>query len=334
MLRALRRGGRSVPGRRSRIARARSRTRSSTRRRTALKGRKFESIEAQNAWLAHWEERWAAPRIHGRKKRQVLEMYREEQPHLRPLPLEGFRYFKHGMRTVDDAGLVQVDGSYYAALPARPAQRGAGAHLSSARSRSWTPPARCCAGTRRRCARAASSSRRRIGIFNPSRESARLLAKAARIGPHTAAAGPRAVRPPRAPRSAGDLRADQPRRATTRAPTSRRCARACSTRRCFSYAAVRARSNGRPRRRRAAARRADPGRLRRSGPSPSTNRSGRPTPRLTPRRTPMPMSITELERSLRAPAPVRHERHPAGPRAAGGQPRNGLHRGLLLAGPG
>ena len=53
----------------------------------------FESLEAQNAWLVHWEERWAAPRIHGRKKRQVLEMYPEEKPHLRPLPLEGFRYF-------------------------------------------------------------------------------------------------------------------------------------------------------------------------------------------------------------------------------------------------
>ena len=38
---------------------------------TALKGRRFDSIEAQNAWLAHWEERWAALRIHGRKKRQV-----------------------------------------------------------------------------------------------------------------------------------------------------------------------------------------------------------------------------------------------------------------------
>src|SRR2546429_7087061 len=42
---------------------------------TALKGRKFESIEEQNRWLAHWEERWAAPRIHGRKKRQVMQMY-------------------------------------------------------------------------------------------------------------------------------------------------------------------------------------------------------------------------------------------------------------------
>ena len=50
---------------------------------TALKGRKFDSIEEQNTWLAHWEERWAAPRIHGRKKRQVLAMFAEEKPALK-----------------------------------------------------------------------------------------------------------------------------------------------------------------------------------------------------------------------------------------------------------
>jgi len=87
---------------------------------TALKGRKFDSIEAQNAWLAHWEERWAARRIHGRKKRQVLEMYREELPQLRALPAEAFRLFRQATRRVDDAGLVQVEGAYYAALPAAP----------------------------------------------------------------------------------------------------------------------------------------------------------------------------------------------------------------------
>ena len=75
---------------------------------TALKGRKFESIETQNEWLAHWEERWAAPRIHGRKKRQVLAMYTEERPHLRPLPIERFRYFLQETRTVDDAGCVRI----------------------------------------------------------------------------------------------------------------------------------------------------------------------------------------------------------------------------------
>jgi hypothetical protein len=87
---------------------------------TALKGKKFASIEAQNEWLAHWEERWAAPRIHGRKKRQVLAMFAEERPSLKPLPAQRFQYFKQETRTVDDAGLVQVQAAYYAALPAAP----------------------------------------------------------------------------------------------------------------------------------------------------------------------------------------------------------------------
>ncbi|MBN2109433.1 MAG: IS21 family transposase, partial [Deltaproteobacteria bacterium] len=42
---------------------------------TALKGRRFDSLEAQNAFLLHWEETWAAKRIHGRAKRQVEEMF-------------------------------------------------------------------------------------------------------------------------------------------------------------------------------------------------------------------------------------------------------------------
>ena len=85
---------------------------------TALKGRRFESIEAQNAYLAHWEEKWAALRIHGRAKRQVEEMFQEERSHLRTLPIEGFRYFTEGSRTVQDDTTVQVDGAWYAARPA------------------------------------------------------------------------------------------------------------------------------------------------------------------------------------------------------------------------
>ena len=38
---------------------------------TALKGRQFDSIEAQNTYLAYWKERWTGPRTHGRKKRQM-----------------------------------------------------------------------------------------------------------------------------------------------------------------------------------------------------------------------------------------------------------------------
>ena len=85
---------------------------------TALKGRRFESIEAQNAHLAHWEENWAAKRIHGRAKRQVEEMFQEERRQLRALPIEGFRYFTEGSRTVLDDTTVQVDGAWYAARPA------------------------------------------------------------------------------------------------------------------------------------------------------------------------------------------------------------------------
>lgn len=84
---------------------------------TALKGRQFETIEEQNEWLMHWEEKWASPRIHGRAKRQVQEMFLAEKPALRGLPVVGFRYFKQETRTVQDDGLVQVGNSYYAALP-------------------------------------------------------------------------------------------------------------------------------------------------------------------------------------------------------------------------
>jgi hypothetical protein len=84
----------------------------------ALKGREFVTIEKQNEWLMHWEERWASPRIHGRAKRQVSEMFLEEKPHLKALPLQGFRYFEQGIRTVWDDGLIEVNRVYYAAAPA------------------------------------------------------------------------------------------------------------------------------------------------------------------------------------------------------------------------
>jgi len=151
---------------------------------TALKGRQFEAIEAQNAWLAHWEERWAAPRIHGRKKRQVLELFREEQPHLRPLPLEGFRYFKPGTRTVDDAGLIQVDGIYYAALPAplhSEVQVRIYAEEIEIYDRTGQLLRRHTKGEGKGQFVLEASDR----LFNPSRETTRLLKKAMLIGPQT-----------------------------------------------------------------------------------------------------------------------------------------------------
>jgi transposase len=84
---------------------------------TPLKGKKFESLEEAQAYLDHWEERWADTRIHGRTKRQVAAMFAEEKPFLRPLPLEPFRYYQYGERTVHIDGCVEVDAAYYGAPP-------------------------------------------------------------------------------------------------------------------------------------------------------------------------------------------------------------------------
>ncbi|MEY9388397.1 hypothetical protein ABIF93_006654 [Bradyrhizobium japonicum] len=85
---------------------------------TALAGRRFETLEAQNEFLRHWEENWASKRIHGSTRRQVEAMFQEEKPHLRPLPVAPFRIFTEVVRTVCDDTTVRVDNSYYAARPA------------------------------------------------------------------------------------------------------------------------------------------------------------------------------------------------------------------------
>jgi transposase len=85
--------------------------------RTPLRGMRFESLEAGQTYLDHWDTRWADTRIHGTTKRQVAAMFAEEQPTLQPLPLTPFRYYAYGTRTVHLHGCVEVDGAYYSAPP-------------------------------------------------------------------------------------------------------------------------------------------------------------------------------------------------------------------------
>ncbi len=84
---------------------------------TPLKGKRFESMEEAQAYQDHWEERWADKRIHGRTKRQVAAMFAEEKPYLKPLPVEPFRYYQYGKRTVHLDGCVEVEAAYYGAPP-------------------------------------------------------------------------------------------------------------------------------------------------------------------------------------------------------------------------
>jgi DNA replication protein DnaC/transposase len=84
---------------------------------TALQGMRFETLEEAQAYLDRWDTRWADTRIHGTTKRQVDAMFAEEQPALGPLPLEPFRYYRFGVRTVHLDGCVEVDAAYYSAPP-------------------------------------------------------------------------------------------------------------------------------------------------------------------------------------------------------------------------
>jgi hypothetical protein len=112
-------------------------------------------------------------------------MFHEEQPYLRPLPLEAFRYYKPGVRTVDDAGLVQVDGSYYAALPA-PLYSEVQVRIYEQEIEIYGAGGQFLRRHRKSARKGQYVLAEEDRLFNPSRETGRLLAKAALIGPNTA----------------------------------------------------------------------------------------------------------------------------------------------------
>ena len=152
---------------------------------TGLKGRRFDSIEEQNQWLMHWEEVWASKRIHGRMKRQVEQMFQEEKPYLNPLPLKGFDYFRQETRKVYDDGTIQVEQSYYSALPA-PLHQDVIVRIYEYDIEIIYPR------TMEKIRTHIKSHRPGMvkmdpedRIFNPSRQTTYLRGKAAIIGPHT-----------------------------------------------------------------------------------------------------------------------------------------------------
>ena len=86
-------------------------------KKTPLRGLRFESLDEAQAYLDRWESHWADTRVHGTTKRQVAAMFAEERPALGPLPLEPFRYYRFGVRTVHLDGCVEVEAAYYGTPP-------------------------------------------------------------------------------------------------------------------------------------------------------------------------------------------------------------------------
>ena len=90
---------------------------------TPLQGQRFERLEQAQRYLDRWEAHWADTRIHGTTKRQVAAMFAEERPILQPLPVEPFRYYRFGVRTVHLDGCVEVEAAYYSTPPGWIGQR-------------------------------------------------------------------------------------------------------------------------------------------------------------------------------------------------------------------
>lgn len=154
---------------------------------TALKGRRFETVEEQNTFLEQWETKWAAPRIHGSAKRQVEAMFQEERAHLGALPLQGFGYFTECERTVADDTCIRIDHSSYAARPAKIGSRVL-VRLFDRHVEIRDRHSQALLRTHPRAQRPGSvllpDDER---PFNPSRETRRILAQASDIGEATLA---------------------------------------------------------------------------------------------------------------------------------------------------
>ena len=84
----------------------------------ALKGRRFESLAAQNLFLSEWERTVADTRIHGTTRQQVGKVFvTHEAQALLPLPASMFPAFAEAPRIVHRDGHVELQKAYYSVPP-------------------------------------------------------------------------------------------------------------------------------------------------------------------------------------------------------------------------
>jgi len=84
----------------------------------AVKGRRFDSLAAQNRHLADWEKNVADTRIHGTIRQQVGKLFEAvERPALQPLPAGLFPVFEEATRSVHRDGYVEFKKAYYSTPP-------------------------------------------------------------------------------------------------------------------------------------------------------------------------------------------------------------------------
>jgi transposase len=83
-----------------------------------LKGRRFTSLDEENAFLSGWEATVADTRLHGTTRKQVGKLFTDiERSTLLPLPAAPFPVFNEGRRLVHCDGHVEVARAYYSVPP-------------------------------------------------------------------------------------------------------------------------------------------------------------------------------------------------------------------------
>jgi hypothetical protein len=75
--------------------------------------RTFRNMEDLNTQLRRWIDTVANPRVHATTRRIVNEVFAEEKPHLRSLPLAPFRAVLRLERRISRDGMVSVGGNFY-----------------------------------------------------------------------------------------------------------------------------------------------------------------------------------------------------------------------------
>ena len=84
----------------------------------AVKGRRFDSLGAQNLFLSQWESTTADTRIHGTTRQQVGKCFELiERPALQPLPASLFPVFEEAKRSVHRDGHIEFKRAYYSVPP-------------------------------------------------------------------------------------------------------------------------------------------------------------------------------------------------------------------------
>jgi transposase len=81
---------------------------------SALRGRRFETLEEQNLHLQWWNRNVARLRIHGTTKQQVWARFvDQEKGSLRSLPHERFSFFRSSTRKVSPDGHIELERAFY-----------------------------------------------------------------------------------------------------------------------------------------------------------------------------------------------------------------------------